>query len=390
MQLPPPTPSRFRRLVGVAFAAVIGLLMSAVPAYAQEDTGLIEGLCPVDPPEIAFEDRAEISQVHRGAVDCLVYVGVVEGRPVQDGPGALFLPDDAVRRDQMASFLIRGLEAAGHDVPEPDGAVFDDVPSSNVHADNVGSLAAIDVTTGVEPDRYAPAQHVSRAQMATFLLRTFAYAQDEDVDELTIDEPAFADTEGLFHQPFIAGAAEQGIVEGVTETRYGPAADVSREQMATFVTRLIDRVFTFDSRCENSNAGYAVSYPSSWSVNDGDVNADCTVFDPSPFDLDEGTEIPAGLAIRFIDSDASYDEATTPGESEDFASTEETTVAGQDATIVVARSTGGLLPEGTLSYRYVIDTPDGTLIASTIGVDDNRYDLSQQVLDEMMESLEFI
>lgn len=118
------------------------------------------------------------------------------------------------------------------------------------------------------------------------------------------------------------------------------------------------------------------------------MNAECTAFDPAPFDLDEGTEIPAELAIRFIDSDASYDEATTPGESEEFVSAEETTVAGQDATIIAARSTGGLLPEETPSYRYVIDAPDGALIASTIGVDGNRYDLSRQVLDEIMESLE--
>lgn len=36
----------------------------------------------------------------------------------------------------------------------------------------------------------------------------------------------------------------------------------------------------------------------------------------------------------------------------------------------------------------MIDAPDGALIASTIGVDGNRYDLSRQVLDEIMESLE--
>lgn len=119
--------------------------------------------------------------------------------------------------------------------------------------------------------------------------------------------------------------------------------------------------------------------------------ADCSVFDPAPFELTEGTEIPLELAIRILESPLSFEEATEAGENEEFRSgTEETTVAGLDALRIIAESTGGpTTPEGTTIYRYVIDVPgEGVLIAATYDVEGNRFRLANEVLDAMMDTFE--
>lgn len=220
---PVPTWVDIRRSGALVLALTMMLLLLAVPATAQQnvESAPVEGLCLSGAVVLQYDDAAEISQVHRAAVDCLTDMEVVHGRTAPDGEGQVYRPDEPVERDQMASFIIRGLEAAGYELP-PGDATFDDVTDANVHADTIRTLAAIEVTTGVTADRYAPDEPVTRAQMATFLLRALAFAEELSIEAVTVDEPACDDTEGLFHQPFIAGAEQQGIVEGVTDDRYEP------------------------------------------------------------------------------------------------------------------------------------------------------------------------
>ena len=52
----------------------------------------------------------------------------------------------------------------------------------------------------------------------------------------------FPDAPGSGHQYFIDCLAELGVVEGYTDGTYGPADDVSRGQLATFVVRALEEV----------------------------------------------------------------------------------------------------------------------------------------------------
>ena len=77
-------------------------------------------------------------------------------------------PHDFVSRAQMATFLARAF-----DLQSGSQAGFVDV-SGNVHAPQIGALAASGITVGCAagpPRRYCPDDFVSRAQMATFLKR---------------------------------------------------------------------------------------------------------------------------------------------------------------------------------------------------------------------------
>ena len=78
-----------------------------------------------------------------------------------------FCPDRAVTRAQMATFLVRAFN-----IDAASGAGFTDT-AGNTHEANIDALAAAGITAGceTEPLRYCPNKHVTRAQMATFLAR---------------------------------------------------------------------------------------------------------------------------------------------------------------------------------------------------------------------------
>jgi hypothetical protein len=76
-----------------------------------------------------------------------------------------YCPGSPVRRDQMASFLVRAFELAGS---ATDAYVDDD---GNKHEARINALAASGITGGCAPTKYCPSAVVTRGQMAAFLHR---------------------------------------------------------------------------------------------------------------------------------------------------------------------------------------------------------------------------
>jgi hypothetical protein len=196
--------------------------------------------CPpgVEVGAAPFSDRDQIPPVHRLNVDCGVALDVVHGRT--DGR---FVPAGMTRRDQMASFLVRGLEAAGYDLPAPSDQGFRDIDGST-HEDNINILAAIGVTEGKSTTRYAPREFVSRDQMASFVVRAAAFAYGDEGGLQGTGAVTFPDVPSAnVHAQNISAAAELlGLVEGKRDGRYDPRSPTRRDQMATFVVRLIDMI----------------------------------------------------------------------------------------------------------------------------------------------------
>lgn len=112
---------------------------------------------------VRFADLA--GSPHRAAVEALAGAGIVAGR----GDGT-FDGDAAVRRDQMASLLVRTLDRGYRLSPAP-GRGFRDVPSGGPHTDSVRRLVGSGVTQGYSDGTFAPERSVSREQMATFVMR---------------------------------------------------------------------------------------------------------------------------------------------------------------------------------------------------------------------------
>lgn len=201
--------------------------------------------CPEgEVPTAAFADREEIPEAHRFNVDCAAWRDIVAG--FEDGTYRPVLP---VRRDQMATFIAGMLEAAGVDLPQPDQERFVDVPDDSAHDEAVHQLAAAGIVRGgalgLDADSYGPGLRVRRDQMASFLVRAAEFATGEDLASQT---QAFEDvSEGNAHFATVNGAAEAGYAQGFGDGTYRPGSDVRRDQMASFVVRVLDDLYQGDS-----------------------------------------------------------------------------------------------------------------------------------------------
>ncbi|HUF31909.1 MAG TPA: S8 family serine peptidase [Acidimicrobiales bacterium] len=171
------------------------------------------------------------SDVHSFPIDCVATWGIAKGITA-----TTFDPSGTVSRAQMASFVARTIEEAGHALPaDPPDAFSDD--GTSVHHLRINQLAAVGVVKGSGDGRYWPEATVSRAAMATFLVRAH---------DLIVDQPMvatgnwFTDDDGHTHEANINKAASAGIAAGTGDGKFSPDATVRRNQMASFIARTLD------------------------------------------------------------------------------------------------------------------------------------------------------
>lgn len=155
-------------------------------------------------------------------------VGWLSANGITTGTSATtFAPAELVTRGQMATFLFR---YAG----EPTGAPvnpFADVARSTYFAEPIDWLYDQGITTGTSPAEFSPEGLVSRAQMATFLWRM----EGEPAAPMS----AFSDVpRGRFFSEAIDWLFDRGITTGTGPGRFSPDDPVTRGQMATFLWRL--------------------------------------------------------------------------------------------------------------------------------------------------------
>ena len=134
-----------------------------------------------------------------------------------------FCPLDPVDRGQMASFLTRSQA-----LPVPTIDYFVDDAFSG-HEDAINALRHYGITSGCSASAYCPYELTTRAEMASFLVRTLALAP-------SITDYFTDDTDSI-HEADINALRESGITTGCTATLYCPTSTITREQMAAFLFR---------------------------------------------------------------------------------------------------------------------------------------------------------
>ncbi|MEX2621658.1 MAG: hypothetical protein WD250_15685 [Egibacteraceae bacterium] len=223
-----------------AGAMMLALLPLAGTAAAQDQVEEPADACPEDPPESPYTDRDDIPDVHVRNVDCITHRDIAEG--FADNT---YRPALQVRRDQMTSFIARTIEEAGYTLPaatEHDG--FEDT-EGNTHEDRIRQLAAAGIVEGgpeeLEATHFGPSRLVRRDQMASFLIRAAEFAFDQELGE---DDQRFTDVPpGNVHFENINAAHEYRLTLGgpgpLPDTQYGPALATRRDQMASFLARLL-------------------------------------------------------------------------------------------------------------------------------------------------------
>jgi len=140
--------------------------------------------------------------------------------------GPRYCPNTAVTRAQMASFLVRAL-----DLPAAEDDHFAD-DGGSIHQADINALHEAGVTGGCGDGNYCPNQSVTREEMASFLSRAL------DLDESAVN--AFWDDDDSMHEPNIDAVAAASIASGCASGRYCPSNAVTRGQMAAFLRRALD------------------------------------------------------------------------------------------------------------------------------------------------------
>jgi hypothetical protein len=206
--------------------------------HIRDHSGVLGTSCPPETPEADYTDRDGIPPVHQRNVDCTTHRGITQG--YTDGT---YRPRNAVRRDQMASFIVRTVEEADGTptMPSPEDSddEFEDI-DGNTHEDRIRQAFAAGITEGRTNTQYAPNRNIRRDQIASFVLRAHAFATGQDVEDLESDEQAFEDVgEDNVHFERVNGAAELGLIRGRTDGLFHPDAPTRRDQMATLMARLL-------------------------------------------------------------------------------------------------------------------------------------------------------
>ena len=147
-----------------------------------------------------------------------------------------FSPSATVTRAQMATFVARTWEAAGRDCPSAGASSFDDVASGSTHAAGIDCASALGITAGTADRTFSPSEPVTRAQMATFLARAWQAAGRECSSAAA---SAFFDDvpADSAHAAGIACMASLRITRGTASGTFSPSDTVTRAQMATFLAR---------------------------------------------------------------------------------------------------------------------------------------------------------
>lgn len=201
---------------------------------------LQEPLAPLQPlPQPPAEDEdpestfrfsdVPTSNSHYEDIHILAAEGLTNGCGGRDSD--TYCPDRAVTRAEMATFLMRAAAVDGGTTTR-----FTDVSSSSSHVPGIAAVDREGWTRGCGPasaNTYCPARAVTRAEMATFLSRVLQLP--------TPSGSTFTDVStASSHHPGIEAIAGAGLTNGCGPTShrtYCPDHAVTRAQMASFLVR---------------------------------------------------------------------------------------------------------------------------------------------------------
>jgi cysteine-rich repeat protein len=152
--------------------------------------------------------------------------------------GGAYCPANSVTRAQMAVFLLKAKHGSSY-VPPACTGIFPDVTCPGTFADWIEQLAAEGVTAGCGGGNYCPDAAVTRAQMAVFLLKALEGSAYDPPDCTGL----FADvpcTPGTGFSDWIEDLSNRQITGGCGNGNYCPDSPNTRGQMAVFLDKTFD------------------------------------------------------------------------------------------------------------------------------------------------------
>lgn len=187
----------------------------------------VEPTAPAEtaPPEVALTDIE--SHWAKSAIEQSVERGFVTG--YADGS---FRPDAPVTRAEMAAMLARALKLE----PAPSSPIFADQATTPRWAQPfINAIAQAGLVSGYEDGTFRANKEITRTELVTIIVRALgvevkgdARMAFEDADQV----PAWA-------QPYVAAAAELGLVRGDGHGRFNPNRPSTRAEAVTMIMNML-------------------------------------------------------------------------------------------------------------------------------------------------------
>lgn len=141
--------------------------------------------------------------------------------------------------------------------------IFTDVEENRWYYDAVIQASNDGIMLGTSADTFEPYTVVTREMFVTALVRLSIIGQEE-IDNYKNYKLHFTDYEqNKWYSSSVAWATEHGIVKGVSDTEFGIGQPVTREQIATLLSRYLDTYFIVLPKAKSPTQAFADT-PAKW------------------------------------------------------------------------------------------------------------------------------
>lgn len=172
-----------------------------------------------------------------GYLEVMNLYGITKGCQADDPQTleneARFCPGSLATRAEMAAFVIRARYGDDFDIASST-PYFTDVPESHWAFRYVQKMKEDGLTNGYGDGTYRPENQVTRAEAATFIVRSLF----GDAFPYTTDPPQFSDVNNTYWAfSYIQKMADEGLSTGYPDGTFRPENLITRAEIAAFIVR---------------------------------------------------------------------------------------------------------------------------------------------------------
>lgn len=130
-------------------------------------------------------------------------------------------------------------QPTGQNTGTADKVTFTDISGYDWAADAVKTLCGKGVISGVSADKFEPGRAITREEFVKLICTAFGLGKSEDLSTAS----SFSDVKSEdWFAPYVAKAAELGIVNGTADGKFGTGESIKREDMVTILSRAMEKV----------------------------------------------------------------------------------------------------------------------------------------------------
>lgn len=158
--------------------------------------------------------------------------GVVKPAYIQGYPDQTFRPNNSITRAEMASLLYR-LQASAPNASASGNGSYSDVSTTFWAHQAIASMQSTGLMKGLTNGKFAPAQPITRAEMAAIVSRW---------QGLTGTGSSFAnDINGHWAANDIKRVTTAGLMQGVSPSSFQPNQPLTRAQAVTILNKILEK-----------------------------------------------------------------------------------------------------------------------------------------------------